>query len=136
MSVATMNSSDRPMAASSAMDTESDDGEPRLEIVDEPMAVDVKTEVSVNVKPTPAPLLPPTIPGNFLAFRKSVSYDGSAVKAASERMRSIAEETNANEAIESLLMLGREPVVSPQSREVNGALGLSSYYAWKNEMHN
>ena len=124
MSVATMNSSDRPMAASSAMDTESDDGEPRLEIVDEPMAVDVKTEVSVNVKPSPAPLLPPTIPGNMLAFRKSVSYDGSTADSAAavaRRMRSIAEETNANEAIESLLMLGREPVVSPQSREVNGA---------------
>ena len=124
MSVATMNSSDRPMAASSAMDTESDDGEPRLEIVDESMAVDVKTEVSVNVKPSPA-LPPPTIPGNLLAFRKSVSYDGSSANAAhsaaavARRMRSIAEETNANEAIESLLMLGREPVVSPQSREVN-----------------
>ena len=133
MSAATTSCSNRRMAIAApsttaaadlsssvaAMDTESDDGEPKLEIVDEPMAVDVKTEVSVSVKSSFPP--PPPIPGNFVAFRKSVSYDGSGINAAesARRMRSIVEETNANEAIESLLMLGREPVVSPQSREVS-----------------
>ena len=104
-------------SVTAAMDTESDDGEPKLEIVDEPMSVDVKTEV-VSLKSSLPP--PPPIPGNFLAFRKSVSYDGSGGGGleVARRMRSIVEETNANEAIESLLMLGREPVVSPQSREV------------------
>ena len=127
------SSSDRRMmaaelsssVAAAAMDTESDDGEPKLEIVDEPMAVDVKTEdcVSSVIKSLPPPT---SIPVNFVAFRKSVSYDGSsssintaAESAVARRMRSIVEETNANEAIESLLMLGRGPVVSPQSREVN-----------------
>ena len=136
MSVAATSSSNRRMAMASstaadfsssvsAMDTESDDGEPKLEIVDEPMAVDVKTEdcVSSVIKSLPPPT---SIPVNFVAFRKSVSYDGSsssintaAESAVARRMRSIVEETNATEAIESLLMLGREPVVSPQSREVN-----------------
>ena len=103
-------------SVTAAMDTESDDGEPKLEIVDEPMSVDVKTEV-VSLKSSLPP--PPPIPGNFVAFRKSVSYDGSGGGGGldvARRMR--VEETNANEAIESLLMLGREPVVSPQSREV------------------
>ena len=127
------SSSDRRMmaaelsssVAAAAMDTESDDGEPRLEIVDEPMVVDGRTENDVSVRSFPPP---PPIPMNaardFVAFRKSISYDGSSVNnaesaAVAKRMRSIVEETNANEAIESLLMLGRGPVVSPQSREVN-----------------
>ena len=102
-----------------AMDNESDDGEPRLEIVDEPMTVvDVKTE-GEGGRVFPGKSFPP--PAQHPNFRKSISYDGSESGAAAtvaRSMRSIVEETNANEAIESLLMLGREPVVSPQSREV------------------
>jgi hypothetical protein len=119
----------------SKMDTDSDDGEPRLKIVDEPMALDIKTEAELadnkmtsspgsNSMMTSLPTMTHRPPG-FGAFRKSFSYDGgveassgtAAAEAAARRMKSIAEESNANEAIESLLMLGREQVLSP-SREV------------------
>ena len=103
--------------SAAAMDAESDDGEPKLEIVDEPMSEEGGSDFSGKSFP-PLPQ-----PNSNAAFRKSVSYDGSesssgTTAAVARRMRSIVEETNANEAIESLLMLGREPVVSPQSREV------------------
>ncbi len=132
-STPTSSSAALSLVASASMDTESDDGEPKLEIVDEPMAVDIKTEEADDASPLSLTRVQSEAatsisrPQGFGIFRKSISYDGGAASAASantneaaavKRIKSIVEESNANDAIESLLMLGREPILSPQSREV------------------
>ncbi len=71
---------------------DSDDGEPRLSIVDEEEAASSSTSSASFV------------PGRV--FRKSVSFDPSSVSA--------DEKKSASEAIESLLLLGQGPVMLEQ----------------------